>query len=58
MSNYNATVTPLETEAKLKREINDEIVNTTLYKQIIGSLSFLCNRKPDICQSVEFCASL
>ena len=52
MSNCNEAVTPLETRAKLKKESNDEFVNSTLYKQIIGFLRYLCNTRPDICQSV------
>ncbi|XP_050919046.1 uncharacterized mitochondrial protein AtMg00810-like [Lathyrus oleraceus] len=52
MSNCNATATPLETGAKLKKDTNDKVVSETLYKQIIGSLRYLCNTKPDICQSV------
>lgn len=49
----NATNTPFKTWAKLKREINDEFVNVTLYKQITGSLRYLCNTRPDICQRVD-----
>lgn len=51
MSTCNAVATPLETRAKLK-ETDDEFVSATLYKQIIGSLRYLCNIKPYICQSV------
>ena len=52
MSNCNAAATPLETGAKLKKETDDKFVSATLYKQIIGSLRYLCNTRPDICQSV------
>lgn len=52
MSNYNAVITPLETRAKLRKETNDELVSVTLYKQIIVSLRYLCNTRPDICESV------
>lgn len=41
MNNYNAAGTPLDTGEKLKRETNNEFVNATLYKQIIGSLRYL-----------------
>lgn len=34
MSNYNAIATPLATGAKLKKNINDELVSAILYKQI------------------------
>ncbi|XP_050883926.1 secreted RxLR effector protein 161-like [Lathyrus oleraceus] len=53
MSNYNAAATPLETGAKLKKETYDKFLSVTLYKQIIGSLRYLCNARPNICQSVE-----
>lgn len=53
MSNCNATVTPLEIEAKLRKETNDEFVSATMYKQIIGSLRYLCNTRLDICQRMS-----
>ncbi|XP_050909995.1 secreted RxLR effector protein 161-like [Lathyrus oleraceus] len=53
MSNCNAVVTPLEIGEKLRKESNDEFVSATLCKQIIESLRYLCNIKPDICQSVR-----
>lgn len=40
MSNCKATITPLETEAKLRKDINGELVDATLYKKIIGSLRY------------------
>ena len=49
MSNCKEAVTPLETGSKLKKETNDEFVSSTLYKQIIGSLRYLCITRPDIC---------
>lgn len=51
MSNYNAVAMPLEIGEKLKKEIDDEFVSATLYKQIIGCLRYLCNNRSDICQS-------
>lgn len=53
ISNCNVVVTPLETGAKLKRQTNYEFVNVPLYKQIIGSLRYLCNIRPNIFQSVR-----
>ncbi|XP_050915490.1 secreted RxLR effector protein 161-like [Lathyrus oleraceus] len=52
MSIFNETITSLETKVKLRNNINDELVNVTLYKQIIGSIIYLCNIIPDIYQSV------
>lgn len=42
MSNYDASVTPLGTEEKLRKETYDKFVSASLYKQIIGSLRYLC----------------
>ena len=53
MCNCNATFTPWETGAKLRKEINDNFVSATLYKQIIRSLKYLCNTMPNTCQSVR-----
>lgn len=52
-SNCNTTVTPLETGAKLKKETIEKFLSVTLYKQIIGSLRYLCTTRPNICQSVR-----
>lgn len=52
MSNYNDVATPLESRAKLKKNIIDEFVSATMYKEIIGSLRYLCNTRPNICRSV------
>ncbi|XP_058726953.1 secreted RxLR effector protein 161-like [Vicia villosa] len=52
MSNCNAVVMPLEIGEKLRKETGDEFASATLYKQIIGSLRYLCNTRPDIYQSV------
>lgn len=53
ISNYNADATPFETGAKMRKKTNDEFISPTLYKQIIGSLRYLCNNRPYICQSVK-----
>lgn len=53
MRNCNATITPLKTGAKLRKETYDEFVSATMYKQIIGSLRYLCTTRPDIRQSVR-----
>jgi hypothetical protein len=40
--------TPMETKLKLLVDTSLELVNTTLYRQIIGSLMYLMNTRPDI----------
>jgi hypothetical protein len=41
--------TPMETNLKLPDDTSSELVDATLYKQIIGSLMYLMNTRPDIC---------
>jgi hypothetical protein len=45
--------TPMETKLKLLVDTLSELINATLYKQIIGSLMYLTNTRPDICFSCE-----
>lgn len=52
MSNCDYTNIHIETCIKLGKEINVELADATLYKQIIDSLKHLCNTKPNIRQSV------
>jgi hypothetical protein len=39
----------METKLKLPVDTSPELVDVTLYKQIIGSLMYLTNTRPDIC---------
>nr|KYP66622.1 Copia protein [Cajanus cajan] len=48
MLNCNAAVTPMETGLKLVSNSEEKQVNPTLFKQIVGSLRYLCNSRPDI----------
>jgi hypothetical protein len=41
--------TPIETKLKLLVDTSSELVDVALYKQIIGSLMYLMNTRPDIC---------
>jgi hypothetical protein len=45
--------TPMETKLKLLVDTSSELVDATLYKQIIGSLMYLTNTRPDICFAVN-----
>jgi hypothetical protein len=45
--------TPMETKLKLLVDTSSELVDATLYRQIIGSLMYLTNTKPDICFAVN-----
>ena len=52
MTSCNPVSVPVEFNMKLRRDETSEAVDATLYKQIVGSLSFLCNTRPDICYGV------
>jgi hypothetical protein len=41
--------TPMETKLKLLVDTSSELVDATLYRQIIGLLMYLTNTRPDIC---------
>jgi hypothetical protein len=41
--------TPMETKLKLLVDTSSELVNATLYRQIIGSFMYLTNTRPYIC---------
>jgi hypothetical protein len=41
--------TPMEKKLKLVVDTLSELVDATLYRQIIGSLMYLINTMPDIC---------
>jgi hypothetical protein len=41
--------TPMETNLKLLVDTSSELVDATLYRQIIGSLMYLMNTRPNIC---------
>jgi hypothetical protein len=48
MIDCNIASNPSETNAKLDECSNEERVEPTEFKQIVGSLRYLCNSRPDI----------
>jgi hypothetical protein len=49
MLDCKAMVTLMVSNLKLLQGTTSEIVDSTLYKQIVGSLMYLTNTRPDIC---------
>jgi hypothetical protein len=45
--------TPMETKLNLLVDTSSELVDVTLYRQIIRSLMYLTNTRPDICFAVN-----
>jgi hypothetical protein len=45
--------TPMETKLKLLVDTSSDLIDATLYRQIIGSLMYLTNTKPYICFAVN-----
>lgn len=52
MMNCNPANTPVETKLKLEKGGNEKAIDPTLYKQMVGSLRYLCNSRPDISYGV------
>ncbi|PNX73153.1 hypothetical protein L195_g029051 [Trifolium pratense] len=44
---------PSDSNLNLDEYSDEEKVDSTLFKQIVGSLRYLCNSRPDICYSVS-----
>ena len=42
-------VTPMDTHLNFMDDASSELVDVTLYKEIIGSLMYLTNTRPNIC---------
>ncbi|KAK2440388.1 putative mitochondrial protein [Trifolium repens] len=52
MTDCTYAITPMETNLKLEKNVDEDAVDPTLFKQIVGSLRYLCNSRPDICFAV------
>jgi len=53
MIDCNIASNPFETNVKLDECSNEERVEPTQFKQIVGSLRYLCNIRPNICFAVS-----
>lgn len=52
MLNCNPCATPMEARLKLSKKMEDEVVNPTAYRSIIGSLRYIVNTRPDLAFAV------
>src|ERR1051325_6785695 len=48
MDDSNPASSPFEPNVKLEKNGEEEKIDVTLFKQIVGSLRYLCNSRPDI----------
>lgn len=52
MINCNPTVTPVEVNLKLEKGGDEKAVDATVFKQMVGSLRYICNSRLDISYGV------
>jgi hypothetical protein len=50
--------TPMEAKMKLLVDTSSELIDATLYRQIIGSLMYLMTTRPDICFAMNTLSKL
>jgi hypothetical protein len=53
MMHSKSMPTPMEKNMKLLSETSSKIVDSNMYRQMIGSLMYLTNTRPDICFAVN-----
>jgi hypothetical protein len=53
MMDYKSMATPMVTNLELLSDSSSDLVYPTMYRQLIGSLMYLVNTKPDICFAVN-----
>ena len=53
MMNYESMTMPMMMNLMLSGDTTSEIVDATLYRQMIGSLMYLTNTRPDRCFAVN-----
>ena len=53
MMDYKAMTTPMELNLKPLTDASSESVYAMMYRQMIGSLMYLTNMRPDICFAVN-----
>ena len=58
MMDCKAMITPMALNLKLLSDASSEVVDATMYHQMIGSLMYLTNMRPDICFVVNTLSQL
>jgi hypothetical protein len=53
MMDCNSMTTPMTTNMNTPRASNLDLVDPTMYRNLIGSLMYLVNTRPNICFSVN-----
>ncbi|KAL5583478.1 hypothetical protein UlMin_015920 [Ulmus minor] len=53
MKNCNSVITPVEKGLKLVKDPTGKMIDSTLYKQIVGSLMYLTATRPDLMHAVS-----
>ena len=53
MMDCKAMCTPMESNLNLLSDASSKLVDSTMYRQMIGSLIYLMNTRPDICFAVN-----
>ncbi|KAK2402146.1 putative mitochondrial protein [Trifolium repens] len=54
MVDYNSSVTPADTKVKIEDDDTSEAVDSTMFRQLVGSLRYLCQSRPDISYAVGY----
>ena len=58
MEDYNPTETPIPLDTKLSKQDEGHIVDSTLYKSLVGSLLYIIATRPDIMYATNFVSRL
>ncbi|XP_050878057.1 uncharacterized mitochondrial protein AtMg00810-like [Lathyrus oleraceus] len=53
LMNCKSAITPAEINHNLDSDDEDDDVNATIFKHLVGSLRYLCNTIPDMCYAIE-----
>ncbi|MCI37428.1 hypothetical protein A2U01_0058652, partial [Trifolium medium] len=54
MLDCNSSVTPADTRLKLEVDESSETVDSTMFRQLIGSLRYFCQTRSDISYAVGY----